>query len=84
MFSMPHCTICGYHSTSSRPPMMPEAMGTVMSATAVAFSPKIEMPKGSATRNVRKIPVTPRTFSRTVPAVTSTVLPLKRAASYSL
>ncbi len=56
-------------------------MGTVMAATAAAFSPKMEMPKGRAMRNVRKMPVTPSTFSSTVPAVTSTVLPLKRAAS---
>ncbi len=47
----------------------------------MALSPKILMPKGSATRKERKMPVTPSTFSSAVVAVTSTVRPLKRAAS---
>ena len=39
------------------------------------------MPKGSVTRKVRNTPLKPQIFSRNFAADTSTVLPVKRAAS---
>ena len=79
--SRPHWMKPGYQSTTSRAAMMPRQTGTVRPATSPAFAPKILMPKGRATRNERKMPEKPSTFSSMVVAVTSTERPEKRAAS---
>ena len=71
----------GNRSTTTSAPITPIAIGIENSANVVAFSPKMPMPKGKATRKVMKTPEKPQTFSTNFAAVTSTVLPVKRDAS---
>ena len=84
--STTHTIRPGNQSSTSSPPTI-ATQGTMESAATMSprSSPRIEwnipMPAGSATRYERKIPVMPRIFSRNLDAVTSTLLPLKRAAS---
>jgi len=47
---MTHWITPGNQSSVSRPPMIAIAKGTVIKATVTAFSPKIYIPKGRATR----------------------------------
>ena len=67
-----------------RPPIAPMQNGTEIQATAVASSPKIEDldSEGQGDEEGEEDPRETRSiFSSAVLAVTSTLLPLKRAAS---
>ena len=79
-----HWMTPGKSRMMTRAPMIPAATGIESSANSVAFSPKIPIPKGSATRKVMKTPEKPQTFSTNFAAATSTVLPVKREASKSV